>query len=263
MLSTDEQNVINETRDIRYTLIRRIIGTVVSCVLLFGSLALLFQSFDPNSTVFKATKIFLAPIFGSQNVSTQVAPLLLTIFNLFLPTVFSKISAYEQWSSPEFEINVTLLRYFLLKIGGLVLLFVNIDSNDCWQKMNGQRLYQLLWTDTFVTAIGTVMHAFLSKKLFKEHFFDLKVSILEIVYRQGIIWSCFSHCRIGTMYSPIIIVVGVLNSFVLFYVHLWTVQKIASPPKKMYSSVSHGTFFMMLMLLTLIIVLIPWVFYGT
>jgi len=55
----------------------------------------------------------------------------------------------------------------------------------------GTKFYQLIWLDTAITAVWTVVSAMGFKYFWKSYQFDLSSSILEIVYRQSIIWYVF------------------------------------------------------------------------
>ncbi|KXS12750.1 hypothetical protein M427DRAFT_391600 [Gonapodya prolifera JEL478] len=82
------------------------------------------------------------------------------------------------------------------------------------------------------------------KKIFGRYEFDLPTNILELVYRQALIW-------VGTTYCPIIAILSVISSSLIFYIKYIAIMVWGDPPKELYSSSGQTNGFLIFMCLTL------------
>lgn len=75
-------------------------------------------------------------------------------------------------------------------------------------------------------------------------------NVLEVVYRQAVIW-------IGTSFCPILPGIGLISFTIMFFVKKHTYLRTAMLPLRYYSASRSSTFFMVTLLLSLIVVFIP------
>ena len=74
--------------------------------------------------------------------------------------------------------------------------------------------------------------------------------VMSIVYRQGLVWS-------GMVFAPVLPTIAILSNAVFFYAFLWIVRRTCSPPKKRWNQSRTNTMFMVALLITLILVMVP------
>jgi hypothetical protein len=104
----------------------------------------------------------------------------------------------------------------------------------------------------FVSFVTTFSYA-LYIKLFrgKENYdFGLSGNILEVIYRQSVVW-------IGTVYSPCVIIVSIVTSVVQFYIKKLSLQYSGLPPKRIYNSHTQSIIFLFFLLVSLALMAVP------
>ena len=119
-----------------------------------------------------------------------------------------------------------------------------------WEGNIGSKFYFLIWLDTLSTIFITLLDALFQKLVFKKYSFIVPSHILEIVYRQAIIW-------IGTIYSPVIPLIAVVTGMLIFYVKKWILLSFGSPPSRLYSSSAQVFYFVLFLSVTLVISAVP------
>ena len=63
--------------------------------------------------------------------------------------------------------------------------------------------------------------------------------------------------RIGTTYSPVLIVTSLLLSWFIFVVKKFVLVNCALPPKRIYNSYTQNIYFLVFLLLTLFMMILP------
>lgn len=66
-----------------------------------------------------------------------------------------------------------------------------------------------------------------------------------------------SLIRVGTIYSPMVIVVSIFSGWIIFIVKKFTLVNCGMPPKRIYNSFAQNIFFLLFLLLTLILMAFP------
>ena len=101
-----------------------------------------------------------------------------------------------------------------------------------------------MWLDFAISVAATIIMAAVMKKIRGTYSFDITKGILEIIYRQALLW-------IGSVYAPITMYVIVITHFFIFYIKKFVVIAYVDPPKRIYDSYGNVRFFMGYLLLTL------------
>ncbi|EPZ36648.1 hypothetical protein ROZALSC1DRAFT_26652 [Rozella allomycis CSF55] len=218
-----------------------------------------------------STADFTLPFIGNIpdslfNIFQKIPPTLsISVLNIVMTTLFYYIGGFEEWDDPTFETNILIARSFVFKIAsiGMIVftLWGTIDGNKngpkilpvdkCWENRFGQKFYQLAWTDFLVTfattiAIPAIKYYIVVKKPGE---FDIAANILELVYRQAIVWF-------GTPFCPILPFLSMVANLILFHVKKLSLVRFTAPPKRIYSSYKQSIYFMLFMLTTLIFMML-------
>lgn len=74
--------------------------------------------------------------------------------------------------------------------------------------------------------------------------------MLDLIYGQGLIW-------LGLYFSPLIIVIGIIKLFVVFYTQLFVAKMAMVAPKKVFRASRSGNFYLFILLLTWFLCILP------
>ncbi|XP_076312107.1 transmembrane channel-like protein 7 isoform X2 [Tachypleus tridentatus] len=219
---------------------------------------------------------------GFLAVVIQLLPsLTITGLSLVVPTVFVKMVTFEEYSK-DFEIKITLIRTVFLRLASIGILIysfhhqiscpgVSLDSCKqginslgcrkpmCWETYIGQQLYKLVLMDFLVTVFKTfvvelarkliVTHCTCANKIGRQEF-DVTSNVLDLVYSQTLCW-------LGTFYSPLLPAITVIKHFILFYIKQFTVMVNCIPSQIPYRASRSNTFFMIVLMLSFVLCIIP------
>ncbi|KAI9216996.1 hypothetical protein BC828DRAFT_408908 [Blastocladiella britannica] len=191
--------------------------------------------------------------------TTPFPPYVVSISNAVLPSLFAMLAKFEKYSDPQWETRSTLARSYLIKIAGIYLMLFSMytltlnPASGCWEHEIAMRFYYLLWLDVVVSTLSTVLTAVLTKRIWGTYEFDITSNILELVYRQAVIW-------IGSTYAPFLPVASLFTTTIIFYVKRFTVLRWAQPPKRIFNSYTQVIWFLVFMLMTLILMAVPALF---
>lgn len=251
-------------------LLRRTFGNLLVTIMLAGFAFLVLLSLAnefsgqigwlsavTETSAFKWTKRF--PDFLSSTT------LLISFCNVVFPLLFSAIIRFERYTNPISEARIMLARTYLLKMSSLYIILVGYfytnkektaSSSVRWENELGKTFYQLVWADFVFSAIGTLLTGFGTRLIFGKSYYDFGISdnILELTYRQALIW-------VGTVFSPMIIIVSLFTGYLLFFVKKFVLVSCSMPPKRIYNSYTQSLYFLGFQLLTLGLMIFP-VFYS-
>ncbi|XP_031630572.1 transmembrane channel-like protein 7 [Contarinia nasturtii] len=202
--------------------------------------------------------------------------------NFLVPLLFNYLVQFEQYS-PMFVIKITLLRTVFLRLSSLGVLLsrfhylitkkfrqdngqCNSDYGplQCWETFVGQQFYKLLVVDfvthVFVTLFINFPRAMLARhinsrftRFIGEQEFELSKHVLDIVYSQTICW-------LGTFYSPFIPATAVVLHFGMFYVKKFACLINSKPSAILYRASRSNSLFMLVLLLSYVLAVIPIVY---
>lgn len=202
--------------------------------------------------------------------------------NFLVPLLFNYLVQFEQYS-PMFVIKITLLRTVFLRLSSLGVLLSRFhylvtskfkqntgDCNtsygplQCWETFVGQQFYKLLVVDfvthVFVTLFINFPRAMLARhinsrftRFIGEQEFELSKHVLDIVYSQTICW-------LGTFYSPFIPATAVVLHFGMFYVKKFACLINSKPSAILYRASRSNSLFMLVLLLSYVLAVIPIVY---
>ena len=215
---------------------------------------------------------------------TYAASIVVAVSNVVFPFFFEFVGKLEMYQLESTRIGITLVRMYVMKLftistylyilyratypsGGMLQEWQN-DNNtlifNCWENYVGTQLYQLIMVDFLITCIiivfGEVFLAFLALRVpvFRERFgltkpeFNIPREILDLVYKQMILWS-------GYFFSPLLPVVGVIEVVIIFYFKKASALHNLLPPQKV---IVHSKSMSHINVLFLIAILFVFVFNG-
>lgn len=202
--------------------------------------------------------------------------------NFLVPLLFNYLVQFEQYS-PMFVIKITLLRTVFLRLSSLGVLLSrfhylvtskfkqntgecnsNYGALQCWETFVGQQFYKLLVVDfvthVFVTLFINFPRAMMARhinsrftRFIGEQEFELSKHVLDIVYSQTICW-------LGTFYSPFIPATAVVLHFGMFYVKKFACLINSKPSAILYRASRSNSLFMLVLLLSYVLAVIPIVY---
>lgn len=214
----------------------------------------------------------------AQLLISYLPSITITLLNGVVPMIFNVVVRFEDYS-PQFEISITLIRTVFLRLASLVVLFLslfpqivcpgtetstcNVCPSDlrCWETYIGQEFYKLTITDFAAVVLVIILVEFPRKLAAKychcgiasalgQMEFELPKNVLAIVYSQALCW-------VGSFYSPLLPAICVLKFFVFFYFKKWSLLYNMVPSSRPFRATRSGIFFMVILLVTFLICLIP------
>lgn len=226
----------------------------------FDQLAYLAQ--DPEAS--KITQLFL-----------EFLPYVCIVgLNVAVPFLFRYLVALENYS-PSYVVRMTLFRTVFLRLASLGVLLTSmyrlvadkIPENECsninnkqplcWETFVGQQFFKLYTTDLFIQIFMTFFVNF-PRSLIARHTenkvlrfigeqeFDLPKHVLDIVYSQTLCW-------LGCLFAPLLPLVAVIGTFLLFYVKKFTCLVNSTPSSKIYRASRLNSLFMFILLVAFIL----------
>ncbi|CAK9804247.1 Transmembrane channel-like protein 7 [Anthophora quadrimaculata] len=198
--------------------------------------------------------------------------------NFAVPFLFRYLVTLENYS-PSYVIRVTLLRTVFLRLSSLVVLltsFYRLIAHEvaddectnrasrrplCWETFVGQQFFKFYITDLFLQFFMTFFVNFprslIAKhtenkvlRFFGEQEFDLPKQVLDVVYLQTICW-------LGFFFAPLLPLVAVIGTFLLFYIKKFTCLVNSTPSSRVYRASKSNSIFMLILLLSFILSTIP------
>lgn len=202
--------------------------------------------------------------------------------NLIVPFFFRYLVALEHYS-PLFVIRLTLFRIVFLRLASLIVLLTTFNAivsgeltengcarksnrnpvreTYCWETFVGQQFFKLYLTDIFTQFFVTFFVNF-PRSLLARHTenkilrfigaqeFDLPHHVLDIIYSQTICW-------LGAFFVPLLPLMAVFGSFLLFYVKKFACLVNCTPSSQVYRASRSNSLFMFVLLVSFILAIIP------
>lgn len=203
-------------------------------------------------------------------------------FNLLVPILFNYLIQFEQYS-PLFVIKMNLFRTVGLRLSSLAVLIsrfyylISSRSEDpnlecfnmkygtpqCWETFVGQQFFKLFIVDfvthIFVTFFVNFPRAMIARHMnnafarFIEMDFELSKHVLDVVYSQTICW-------LGTFYAPFLPAIAAMLIFFMFYIKKFACLVNSKPSAILYRASRSNSLFMIILLLSFTIAIIPVVY---
>lgn len=206
----------------------------------------------------------------------------IVIFNLLVPILFNYLIQFEQYS-PLFVIKMNLFRTVGLRLSSLAVLIsrfyylissknenshlecynIKYGTPQCWETFIGQQFYKLFIVD-FVTHIFVTFFVNFPRALIARHMnnafarfiemdFELSKHVLDVVYSQTLCW-------LGTFYAPFLPAIAALLIFFMFYIKKFACLVNSKPSAILYRASRSNSLFMIILLLSFTIAIIPVVY---
>lgn len=206
----------------------------------------------------------------------------IVIFNLLVPILFNYLIQFEQYS-PLFVIKMNLFRTVGLRLSSLAVLIsrfyylvsqknenshsecynIFYGTPQCWETFVGQQFYKLFIVDfvthIFVTFFVNFPRAMIARHMnnafsrFIEMDFELSKHVLDVVYSQTICW-------LGTFYAPFLPAIAAVLIFFMFYIKKFACLVNSKPSAILYRASRSNSLFMIILLLSFTISIIPVVY---
>lgn len=207
----------------------------------------------------------------------------IVIFNLLVPILFNYLIQFEQYS-PLFVIKMNLFRTVGLRLSSLAVLLsrfyylittkneetdylecynVRYGTPQCWETFVGQQFYKLFIVD-FVTHIFVTFFINFPRALIARHMnnafarfiemdFELSKHVLDVVYSQTLCW-------LGTFYAPFLPAIAAVLIFFMFYIKKFACLVNSKPSAILYRASRSNSLFMIILLFSFTIAIIPVVY---
>lgn len=213
------------------------------------------------------------------NVFFEFLPYICIVgLNVTVPFLFRYLVPLEHYS-PSYIVKVTLYRTMFFRFASLAVLLTSlhklvadkIPDNECankgneqplcWETFVGQQFFKLYTTDIFIQFFMTFFINFprsligrhTENKVLRfvgEQEFDLPKHVLDIFYSQTICW-------LGCFFAPLLPMVAVIGTFLLFYIKKFTCLVNSTPSNKIYRASRSNCLFMFNLLISFILAVIP------
>ncbi len=205
--------------------------------------------------------------------NTYDVVIVLTSSNAVLPVIFKYITRkLDALEHPLNKLGVVVSRIFLLRVFNLYAFFYGlyqrtdlaglqepvwnatgdvIPAKSCAGTVIGQEFYKLLLVDIVAAVLIRIFWAAGQYLVYKQrHELPLTDSLLQLVYRQTLIWA-------GLFFCPILPVMGSISNALFFWVNIFLAQKFQRPPRKRWNQNKHSTFFISFLWLSILLVTAP------
>ncbi|KAM7393836.1 hypothetical protein PAMP_020675 [Pampus punctatissimus] len=222
------------------------IGSTIACVL-----GIYYFSEYMHEQTFR--NISQEPLLNE--ASLLALPVMVSLINLLLPSVFNLAAWMEDYESPSVRTYVAIGRNLMLKVSVLGVLCFHwlgrVASKPsglkCWESFVGQELYRFLLMDFIFTLLDTLFGEFLwrlfSNKVLKTRrkpVFDIAKNVLDLIYGQTLAW-------LGVLFTPLLPAVQILKLLLLFYIKKGSVMMNCQAPRKPYRVSQMTTIFITLL----------------
>ena len=272
-----EEERQNRSRDEMIKLvITRCIINLICLVVLSGALALIYYAFRFSREELQNHQNPNTDLEHLHRFVLEFLPSITIVgLNLLVPNLFGYLVSFERYS-PLFVVRLTLLRTVLLRLASLIMLMVSLkdvivcdeaegcsceDRLKCWETYVGQQVYKLVILDfvthiliTFTLNWPRMLIAKYSKskvaKLVGEQEFNLPQHVLDVVYSQTLCW-------LGSFYAPVLPLMAVLQCFLLFHIKKFACLVNSKPSSVVYRASRSKSLFMMVLLISFIIAVLP------
>lgn len=203
-------------------------------------------------------------------------------FNLLVPVLFNYLITFEQYS-PLFVVKMNLFRTVGLRLSSLAVLIsrfyylvsqknensnkecfnVSYGTPQCWETFVGQQFYKLFIVDfvthIFVTFFVNFPRSIIARNMdnkfsrFIEIDFELSKHVLDIVYSQTICW-------LGSFFAPVLPAIAAVLLFFMFYIKKFACLVNSRPSEILYRASKSNSLFMIVLLMSFTIAIIPVVY---
>ncbi|KAL5265731.1 hypothetical protein ACHWQZ_G006442 [Mnemiopsis leidyi] len=173
--------------------------------------------------------------------STYSASIIMAVGNTVYPLFFKFLGAMEFYKLDSNRVVITMMRSLVMKLATIcTLLFLmyqevkssasppdpeylanmqTISDFNCWENHLAAKIYQLWIIHHLIFWVYTALKKVFSvalRELFKINFitFDITEEILDLCYKQMIVWSLFPI-------APLMTIVAVFETVIVFYIKRW------------------------------------------
>lgn len=189
-----------------------------------------------------------------QEAILLVLPLVVSLLNALMPHLCNFLAMWEKQDSPVTQVNVAIIRNFLLKMVVLVLLCyqwlsrrVVCSTEECWETCVAQDLYRFVVMDFIFTLLDTLFGELIWRLILEKRLktkqrpeFDIARNVLELIYGQTLTW-------LGILFAPLLPAVQMLKLLLLFYIKKTSLMRNCQAPSKPWQASRMSTMFITLL----------------
>ena len=219
-------------------------GSFFYVLITFGGLlnATVSTTCKPQATEDQTSMVFSK----LKELWVQYAPsVIIAVGNTIYPSLFKLLGYIEMYHLESNRVIVTMVRSLIMKLSTLCallfLVYKEVESSalhshdkeeekpdsltvsysdlNCWETHLASQIYQL-WVIHYIVFFGYIIIRKISTIIVKKCFnktldaFDITEEILNLCYKQMIVWSIFPV-------SPLMTVIAVFETVIAFYVKRW------------------------------------------
>ncbi|KAE8575680.1 hypothetical protein XENTR_v10003912 [Xenopus tropicalis] len=215
-----------------------------------------------------------------------LVPIVISMVHLILPPLFAFLVRFEG-HSPNTEVNLTLIRCLLLRLGTLAIFLYSLGQKilcldqsesscktcsynpnfQCWETTMGQEFYKLfifhflkmlmefLLLQLPLRLMASCCQCWLISWLNQEQF-QLPQNVLDTVYGQTLVWG-------GLFYVPLLSLLNIIFIFITFYVKKYYLYHLCDSPRKLFRASTLRILFYFVLFLGLLTVYLPLIYIVT
>uniref|UniRef100_A0A182PQ61 TMC domain-containing protein n=1 Tax=Anopheles epiroticus TaxID=199890 RepID=A0A182PQ61_9DIPT len=217
--------------------------------------------------------------FGESDHFTAWSALYVAIVSngtmMALGYVCQLLGRFEQYQHVSTQLNINLLRHFLLQLTIVAVLFAHWltrgrPPTGCWETAIGQELYRLLMVDFFISTVllsavrgvRYLLHARYGPskgrpargpsslaRFLTPPPFCIETHSLGLVYNQTLLWF-------GVLFAPLLVLLVALKLLLVFYINKFELIYLCQPPARLWRSSQTQTLFLVLVFVSLFGVLL-------
>jgi hypothetical protein len=268
-----QQNLVSNNKQaksakqLRDLAAKRVIFITLSVALLVGSTASIIVVLLDSPQ--KAIKDWGERTTGSNTFGELLPSLIVTVVNSISPVLIKIFVRMEQYA-PENELRQAIVRIFGIKMLNLLVTAVTLDMpadlqaeymtpttymEGCQESAAGRTYVQLIFSDAILVMFLTSVPKFFFWKIKCKPFgfkmiIDMPKEVMELVYRQALIW-------VAALYVPLVYPIAVIVQVVVYFVKYVSFRYLYKAPEKPFSKSNVQRLFLTTGFAALIVVVMP------
>ncbi|XP_071813486.1 transmembrane channel-like protein 7 isoform X2 [Apostichopus japonicus] len=173
----------------------------------------------------------------------------LVLLNNALPNIFTRIVQYEVYT-PSFEVNMNIIRTSFLKLASLLVLLFSLYNNISCPESEKDSCGACGVTDSLVLSCWETVVG--------QEFY--KLTVVDLLSKVAAVYTWEYPRKIGAFFCPFLPVITTVKFFILFYVRKFSLLHNMQPSGREARASQSTFFFVVLLIVTFLMCLVPVVF---